>query len=662
MKSYITSVELNNYRQYFGSHKIDFTFQPDKNVCLVHGRNGAGKSNFLNAITWCLYGIETHKQSDISPSDGMPLINTTAIEDLNPGRTAKGEVTIHLSADGKPWVIKRSRERGKSALGVLEQTVTEKLQVIYEEDGQNKVVVTSDAQVLINNILPDALRSFFFIDGEQLREFFKSSSPRKIAKAIDQVSQLDILYKVAGNLEKAEKKLRSSAKSKNPKVQELEKKIEVLETNIEKCSSGIFDFVNLKEKLEEEKIGAEDYLKNYQHIDISRLAQERASVEKDAKTLENDIEKVIVERNGYLVDIAPFIYLKNTIEESYNIIQSKIEKGILPPPIRENLIEELLEKGECICGRELNEESRIALKEYAKSLQYSEYADEASGGKIYLKTVLGDIDLFPEKIDAINARIDDLTERREEKIRRKQQISDEIDEYNIDEIQRKERRLTELLLSISQYGFRVSGLQKESAQLLKMKEEAKTEWENEIQKEKEFQKIKDELKFVQEALKTLADTEYIIKKKIRDQVEKNTNTNFNTLIRKKSAFSDVEISDEYQVKIRHKDGYNAIDDLSAGEYMILGLSFMSSLMTISGFQAPVIIDTPLGKIDDEHRDYITRELPKFLRGTQLLLLVTPTEYDLSVKKNLDHFLLPSNNYKIVENAEKTHSELIRYVN
>ena len=195
-----------------------------------------------------------------------------------------------------------------------------------------------------------------------------------------------------------------------------------------------------------------------------------------------------------------------------------------------------------------------------------------------------------------------------------------------------------------------------------MKEEAKKAWETEIQKEKEFLKIKNKLKFVQDTLKILADTEYIIKRKIRNQVETNTKSNFNTLIRKKSAFSDIEISDEYQVKIKHKDGYNAINDLSAGEYMILGLSFMSSLMTISGFQAPVIIDTPLGKIDDEHRDYITKELPKFLQGTQLILLVTPTEYDQSVKHNLDNFLLPSNNYTIVEDAENTQSELRCYAN
>ena len=47
--------------------------------------------------------------------------------------------------------------------------------------------------------------------------------------------------------------------------------------------------------------------------------------------------------------------------------------------------------------------------------------------------------------------------------------------------------------------------------------------------------------------------------------------------------------------------------------MILGLSFMSALMTISGFHAPVIIDTPLAKIDDEHRGISPQSYPSFCR-------------------------------------------------
>jgi len=92
--------------------------------------------------------------------------------------------------------------------------------------------------------------------------------------------------------------------------------------------------------------------------------------------------------------------------------------------------------------------------------------------------------------------------------------------------------------------------------------------------------------------------------------------------------------------------------------MILGLSFMSALMNISGFKAPVIIDTPLGKIDDEHRNRITTELPVFLEGTQLILFVTPTEYDEQVKINLSKHLLRGNYYDISENQTQEESKVV----
>ena len=136
----------------------------------------------------------------------------------------------------------------------------------------------------------------------------------------------------------------------------------------------------------------------------------------------------------------------------------------------------------------------------------------------------------------------------------------------------------------------------------------------ELSKDKKNAQLRIKLQLVQDARTTLANTEYVVKAKIRNQVEKSTKENFLTLIRKKTAFKDVLIDEEFNVKIIHSHGYNAINDLSAGEYMILGLSFMSALMTISGFHAPVIIDT-LGKIDDEHREYITTELPKFYRDS-----------------------------------------------
>ena len=259
----------------------------------------------------------------------------------------------------------------------------------------------------------------------------------------------------------------------------------------------------------------------------------------------------------------------------------------------------------------------------------------------------------------MNNEIDDLKNQLETKERRIEYISKEISGNNLAEIKRYEERREELDRLIAKNDQILLIHNGELTFCDTTLKDLITNEEKELSKDQKNAFLKSKLVLVQNALNVLHDTEKIIKTKIRKQVERSINENFKILIRKKTAFKAITIDDNYIVKVHHADGYNVINDLSAGEYLILGLSFMSSLMTISGFQAPVIIDTPLGKIDDEHRDYITTQLPKFLEGTQLILLVTPTEYDAKVKMNLSEFLIKENFYQIEENPDKTESRIGR---
>ena len=53
---------------------------------------------------------------------------------------------------------------------------------------------------------------------------------------------------------------------------------------------------------------------------------------------------------------------------------------------------------------------------------------------------------------------------------------------------------------------------------------------------------------------------------------------------------------------------------------------MSALHNISGFDLPIIMDTPLGNLDVDMRHNIAQFLPDFVGGKQTVLLVTGTEY------------------------------------
>ncbi|MDG6219513.1 MAG: ATP-binding protein, partial [Candidatus Thermoplasmatota archaeon] len=187
MKFSIDSIELSNYRQFKGDHCLKFHYYPEKNVSIILGKNGAGKSNILNAITWCLYGIEIHSDNKMSNSSDMPIINASVISELDIGREASAKVKITLNTQQGLWIIERMIVGFKNPQGMLTYEYGN-LKVIRKLKDETIIDEGENTQVLFNNLLPVDLRNFFFIDGEQLREFFKFRSPEKVAKAIEQVS------------------------------------------------------------------------------------------------------------------------------------------------------------------------------------------------------------------------------------------------------------------------------------------------------------------------------------------------------------------------------------------------------------------------------------------------------------------------------------------
>ncbi|QIP41489.1 hypothetical protein G9444_4245 [Rhodococcus erythropolis] len=111
------------------------------------------------------------------------------------------------------------------------------------------------------------------------------------------------------------------------------------------------------------------------------------------------------------------------------------------------------------------------------------------------------------------------------------------------------------------------------------------------------------------------------------------------LLRKESLVNSVVIDpDTYTVELAGRDGSRLLaNQLSAGERQLLAVSLLWGLARASGQPLPVVVDTPLGRLDGSHREHLVdRYFP--YASHQVILLSTDTEIDEATYARMKKFV------------------------
>ena len=113
----------------------------------------------------------------------------------------------------------------------------------------------------------------------------------------------------------------------------------------------------------------------------------------------------------------------------------------------------------------------------------------------------------------------------------------------------------------------------------------------------------------------------------------------------KSIYDHVDIDEDYLVTVYQKDGdINTANDLSDGGSLTLALAFTLALNSLSGFELPIVIDTPMGDLDEDIQMNIAGFLPTYSKEKQVTLLVKSKEYTKEFRESVLDYV--GNEYKL----------------
>lgn len=649
----INKIILENYRQY---KNVELNF--DKNCdCDLHifiGKNGTGKTNLLNAVNWCLYEDEPHLARE---SQQLPLINLKNLDKNKESYEKTVSVEIWLKIKEKDYAIFTRKWKYRIHNDKNLSPIKKEFRVKRPDSkGNMKILSEKEAEIYVKRFIPSKIREFFFFDGERLDKYFREATSQNIRHSILDISKIDLLERIVDRLSKMSNELEKSAGKINPQIESISKELNAEKDNLEDIQNHRME---VEKQLEEAENKIEEYdgklrgVPNIQKLQ-SRIDDLKRNNNEKVKLYKRKLEK----KRNIIFEYGKYIMTKNAIVETISIIKQKREKGDIPPNVNKNVLEESLEQGNCnICGRKLNAEAQKHMEKILKDVKTSTEINkklvnmESPLQKFYRLT-----DEFQEKINEINGEIEHYEDEIKGINKEIKDINSEISGYDKEKV-KKWYKEKENFKEIKKKNNRIIGnLETEEKNMKKKIDKLEKQLKKEMKKDKRNKDLKKQMDFCEKALNIVEHIKVQIMNETRENIELETNRLFFNLLWKKSTFKDINIDGKYNINVIHEMGYKCLGTLGAAERELLMLSFTLALHQVSGFDSPILIDTPVARVSDEHRENLSKVFAKIGKHKQLILLFTPAEYSSEISKLVDKHLCSKQQLKLISEEKEVKVE------
>lgn len=644
----ILKIEFNNFRQY--KHvTINFDQNCKNHLHILKATNGTGKTNFLNAVLWCLYADEKYL-SDTSRA--LPIINESVVENSKAGD--KLFVNVRMTICDEKNNIEFSRTQDftviedpfKKNKNVIPGLCTFKIIITNLNDPNKNTVVYDDESYtlsIVKQYFDVEIFDYYFFNGENLENYFSTDANKtgKIKKSIYNLAQVTLLETAIDRVSKmAVEKSRKSNQGSSWEGFGYYR-------DLEQCKNDIINLTAANTQYEEENnenikrlSEINETLNNIKPIKLQQESREK--LVKRLKELEEQKESEIIKRNNFIIDYTIYLNYYPLIKSTLNTIYEKEKSGSLPPDIDKKLLQKILDDKitACpVCSNTIDQNSVLAIKKMISNLDVdSKTSHKLMEIKAPLEDFVNKAENYPKERRALVASYDFLNSQIDECKEELDNISaflskvGTIDDINIPDLEAERNDLDQELTANK------NSIAHNIAQI-KIREDKIKKLEKLIEEYEKKKKYKDDLVDQVRIFRQLASAFEIVKTSIAEEIkleiEEVAWDFFDSMIWKTQTFGRLEINDDYIVSVYNINGKETIGSMSATELMALAYSFTFAIHKASGKNCPLIIDSPLGRVSDDNRINMANELLKVSKHKQIIMLFTPDEYSEDVRNLYD---------------------------
>ena len=353
----LESITLENFRQ-FRHESIDFAQgENGKNVTIIIGENGTGKTTFAQAFFWCMYG-----ETEFSDKN---MLNKLVANEMKPGQECKVQVTLKLRHGDVSYTLMREQTYRKDYSNRVKGDNTVFDIAKKDPNGNTSYVKKSQCESEVKGILPKELSRYFFFDGERIEKMSKDISTGKkatdFADAVKGLLGLNAMYSAIQHFNPKSKfgvigSYESSYDShSNSKIQEYTNTIERCKTEIAKIDARLEELETQIEQARARKAEKSEEIKQYAEGEELQRQKEKL-IQKITRAKESRANVVKAICKDFNSGMSSF-FSASLILRSLEFLSDKDFTGKDIPFMHAKTIEYLLKQKVCICGTHLDEGS-----------------------------------------------------------------------------------------------------------------------------------------------------------------------------------------------------------------------------------------------------------------------------------------------------------------